>query len=75
MGSIGGAGSIMARASASSSAGLLSSATVSMDQSVPPSISSTVPLQTIGQTLVLKAMPKYDLCSYLGIGIDNCQCE
>ena len=48
MGTIGKAGSILTKASASGSARVSSSATLSAGQAIPPSIPSIVPLQTVG---------------------------
>ena len=70
-GSIERAQSTVIKGSVSGSMGVMSSAKSSMGQTVPPSVSSIVPLKTVGQNLVASPMLKCDLCPHLVFGINN----
>ena len=69
MDSEGRSGSIVTNSSVSGCAEILNNGIVSVSQAVPPSISSTAPLQAIGQIPEPRPMPKYDLCLCLSIGM------
>ena len=70
-----GAGCTVSKANMSRSAEILSYAIVSVGQAALLSISSAVLLQAIGQTPAPWPKPKCDLCSRLGIGMDDYLCE
>ena len=67
----GGFGSTVTSYSVSGSAEIFNNGIVSVSQAELPSISTTEPLQAIGQTPAPSPMPKYDLCLCLSIGMGN----
>ena len=70
---IGGASCTVTEVRVSGSAGVLSCKMDARGQAVPPSISGTMPLHTVGQTMASQLMAKCDLHLHLGMGMDNHQ--